>query len=98
MLSTSLKKQRIVEWLRTQALQPCCLLSIPAPPLISCVTGSNLIDFSVSPFHHLENGDKKGTYLLELLLLNEFTYGKGFPLGSVVKNLPSMQETQETWV
>ena len=98
MLSTSLKKQRIVEWLRTQALQPCCLLSIPAPPRISCVTGSNLIDFSLSPFHHLENGDKKGIYLLELLLLNEFTYGKGFPLGSVVKNLPSMRETQETWV
>ena len=29
-----------------------------------------------------------------------FTYGfpGGFPGGSVVKNLPAMQETQETWV
>ena len=25
-------------------------------------------------------------------------FRKGFPGGSVVKNLPAMQETQETWV
>ena len=29
---------------------------------------------------------------------NQFLLYKGFPGGSVVKNLPAMQEPQETWV
>ena len=32
------------------------------------------------------------------VLLPSWRYGAGFPSGSAVKNLPAMQETQETWV
>ena len=33
-----------------------------------------------------------------ILLLSKVVTGKVFPGGSVVKNLPAVQETQETWV
>lgn len=65
-----------MEWSRIQVLEPFCLGSILALPFISCVTWSKLLDCSVPLFHHLENGDKNGTYLPGLLLLNEFTKGK----------------------
>ena len=32
------------------------------------------------------------------LLLKEKPFGGGFPGGSAVKNLPALQEPQETWV
>ena len=32
------------------------------------------------------------------LLLKEKPFGWGFPGGSAVKNLPALQEPQETWV
>ena len=31
-------------------------------------------------------------------ITNRYTYLKGFPGGAAVKNLPAIQETQETWV
>ena len=33
-----------------------------------------------------------------ILLAVTFTFIRGFPGGSVVKKVPAMQETQETWV
>ena len=33
-----------------------------------------------------------------IIFSSEYTFCAGFPGGSVVKNLPAMQETQEMWV